>query len=106
MNEIREMAIESSKEVQVLGFEFLGRSTEGLVFENVETEEYFVIKVIAKKEGFEATEAIEEYEEKQSIAEEKASKAEAKKALALAKKEEAEAKAKALKEKREASKEE
>jgi len=80
MNEVREMALESADGMAVEGFKLLGRSSEGLIFENAETEEYFVVKVIVKKEGFEATWAIEEYEEKQAAALEKAKKVEEKKA--------------------------
>jgi len=86
MNEVREFALESAKGLAVEGFEFLGRSSEGLVFENVSSEEYFVVKVIVKKEGFEAMEAIEEYEEKLEVAKEKALKAEEKKAKSVSKK--------------------
>lgn len=105
MNEIRETVVESAKVLEVKGFEFVGRSSEGLVFENASTDEYFVVKVIVKKEGFDAIEAIEEYEEKQEIAREKAEKAEAKKATVKAKKEATEKKAEEVKAKREQVKE-
>jgi hypothetical protein len=72
MSEIREMAIESIQSMEVAGFKPIGRTSEGIVFENETTFEYFVIKPIVKKEGFEAQEAIEEYEEKQEVAREKA----------------------------------
>lgn len=105
MNEVREIAVESVKGLEVKGFECIGRSSEGLVFENAESAEYFVVKVIVKKEDFDAMEAIEEYEEKQEIAREKAEKAEQKKASVKAKKEASEKKAEEVKSKREKAKE-
>lgn len=88
MSEIREMAVASIQSLEVAGFKPIGRTSEGIVFENETTFEYFVIKPIVKKDGFDAQEAIEEYEEKQEAAKEKAELATKKKEKAKAKKEE------------------
>jgi len=79
MSEIRDMAFETGKGIELVeGFTYVGRTSEGLLFEHPETLEYFVVKIVVKKESFDATEALESYEEKQELAKEKA-KAKAKK---------------------------
>lgn len=88
MTEIRETAIEAIQSLEVPGFKPIGRTSEGIVFENEKTFEYFVVKPIVKKEDFDATEAIEEYEEKQEKAREKAEASAKKKEKAKAKKDE------------------
>jgi hypothetical protein len=60
------------------GHKYLGRGTEGLVFEN-EDGLAIVLRVVTKAPDFDAEDAVTEYEEKEAEKVEKAKKANAKK---------------------------
>lgn len=65
-------------EVGNIGYEVVGRATEGLILRDVHTDLYVVVKAIAKAIDFDAEDAMAEYEEKAVKAAEKAAKAKAK----------------------------
>jgi hypothetical protein len=77
------------------GFVCDGQSTEGLLMFNSEHEQWAVIKLIFKKDGFDGVDAIEEYREKQEEQAEKARKKAEKVAKAQAKREKEKAEAEA-----------
>ena len=60
------------------GHEFLGRGTDGLIYEN-EDGLAVVLRVVTKAPDFDAEDAVSEYEEKEAEKVEKAKKANAKK---------------------------
>lgn len=57
-----------------LGHKFVGRSAEGLVFEEVSSGLCVVLKVVAKAVEFEYDEEVEEFENKIAVAKTKANK--------------------------------
>ena len=78
-----------------VGYEIVGRATEGLILRDKENDTYIVVKAIAKALDFDAFDAIDEYEEKAVKAAEKVAKATEKAAKDKAKREKALADAKA-----------
>jgi len=70
---------ETIKPLEIGGYDFLGQSTEGLIFSN--GSDCIVVKVIVKKADFDSVDAIEEYTEKLTEADKKV----AEKAAKLAK---------------------
>lgn len=62
-NTLREITYHDlSMDFQVEGCDFEGRTSEGLLFYNSELDAHIVIKVIIKKEGYEAQIDLDEYE--------------------------------------------
>lgn len=78
---VREMALEAVAGVALEGFEFVGRGSEGAVFEN-EAGEVLVLRAIVKNEQAVAQELVAEFEAKVAKAEAKAKEKEAKVAKA------------------------
>lgn len=78
-----------------VNYELVGRATEGLVMRDRDTDEYVVVKVIAKASDFDAFDALDEFEEKAAKAKEKVEKANAKAAKDKAKREKTKADEKA-----------
>lgn len=77
-NAIREEVMESIADtVKFDGMEdsrsvvSFGRISEGLLFYEENTNTFLVVKVIAKKEGFDYDEAVTEFEDKQKAKEER-----------------------------------
>ena len=64
--------------VGAVGYEMVGRATEGIIFRDVANDTYVVVKAIAKGIDFDAEDAMEEFEEKAVKAAEKVAKAKAK----------------------------
>lgn len=64
--------------VAEVGYEMVGRATEGIIFRDVANDTYVVVKAIAKGLEFDAEDAMDEYEEKAVKAAEKVAKAKAK----------------------------
>ncbi len=82
-NALRELALTTAQTIQVEGFDFEGRTTEGLAFsDGIDT---FVVKVIVKKEGFDLVDALDEFSEKETKRLEMEAKKEAQKAKREAK---------------------
>lgn len=61
-----------------VGYEVVGRATEGLILRDVNTDLYVVVKAVAKSLEFDAEDAMEEFAEKAVKAAEKEAKAKAK----------------------------
>lgn len=61
-----------------VGYEVVGRATEGLILRDVNTDLYVVVKAVAKALEFDAEDAMEEYAEKAVKAAEKEAKSKAK----------------------------
>jgi hypothetical protein len=80
----------AAQTIAVEGYEFVGFGTEGAIFLNKSTDQYVVVKAIAKKEGYDAWEDIEAQEEKDRKAEEREAKRKEKAVKAAEKKREAE----------------
>ena len=66
MNETREMIIKSLDNLEIPEHKFLGRTNEGLVYENSEGLS-IVIRVITKQLNFESESEIEDYEIRQKL---------------------------------------
>ena len=66
MNETREKVITSLDGLEIPEHKFLGRTSEGLVYENSEGLSV-VIRVITKQLNFEAESEIEDYELRQEL---------------------------------------
>ena len=66
MNATREAVIESLDNLEIPEHKFLGRTNEGLVYENAEGLNV-VIRVITKQSSFDAKSEIEEYELRQDL---------------------------------------
>ena len=66
--EIRENVAVALSEMD-LGMEYVGRTTEGSLFQV--GEDYVVIRAIVKAESFDPNDAVAEYEEKQAKAKER-----------------------------------
>ena len=71
MNETREMVVSSLDNLEIPEHKFLGRTNEGLVYEN-EKGLSVVIRVITKQLNFEAESEIEDFELRKQLAEQKA----------------------------------
>jgi hypothetical protein len=78
----------ATNQIKVDGYEFVGYGTEGGIFLNKETDQYVVVKAVAKKEGYDAFEDMDAQEEKEAKAREREEKRKAKAEKAKAKKEE------------------
>lgn len=92
MKEVREMVIADliGRDLEMNGFEFVGRGVDGLVLANAEGHTV-VLKVIVKKEVGIHEELVGEFEDKEKARIEREATAKAKKEKAIAKKKEAEA---------------
>ncbi len=92
MKEVREMVIADliGRDLEMNGFEFVGRGVDGLVLANAEGRTV-VLKVIVKKEVGIHEDLVEEFEDKEKARLEREAIAKAKKEKAIAKKKEAEA---------------
>lgn len=67
MREMREDIITQLGEtVEFEGFEPVGQIVEGMLYMNAKTESYLVLKPIAKKESFDAEDALAEFAEKET----------------------------------------
>ena len=66
MNETREMVVKSLDTLEIPEHKFLGRTNEGLVYEN-EKGLSVVIRVITKQLNFEAESEIEDFELRQQL---------------------------------------
>ena len=82
---VRGLFVEAVEGLEVEGFKFLGLTKEGALFEG--TEGHVVVKVVVKKEGFDAEDALDEFEEAKEKAAERAAKSKEKVEKAKAKKE-------------------
>ena len=72
---------------QAIGVKFIGRAVEGVIFQDMETGYADVMRVIAKQAGYDAEDAVDEYNEKQVAKENKAAEKALKVEKAKAKKE-------------------
>ena len=66
MNETREMIVKSLDTLEIPEHKFLGRTNEGLVYENAEGLNV-VIRAITKQSNFDAKSEIEDYELRQDL---------------------------------------
>ncbi len=91
MKEVREMVIADliGRDLEMDGFEFVGRGVDGLVLANAEGRTV-VLKVIVKKEVGIHEDLVGEFEDKEKARIEREATAKAKKEKAIAKKKEAE----------------
>lgn len=64
MREMREAMVTSLQEIAFTEFEQVGVVVEGVLLQHKTTGAYMVLKPIAKKETFDAEDALAEYEEK------------------------------------------
>jgi hypothetical protein len=64
MREMREAMVTSLQEIVFAEFEQVGVVVEGVLLQHKATGAYMVLKPIAKKETFDAEDALAEYEEK------------------------------------------
>ena len=89
MKETREMVIADliGRDLEMGGFEFVGRGTDGLVLANAEGHTVW-LKVIVKKEVWIHEELVGEFEDKEKARIEREATAKAKKEKAIAKKKE------------------
>ena len=78
--------MEALKEIKVEGFEYVGQTKKGHVFEETETGAFVELTAVAKKEDFDFSDAESEYLEAIEAREAKAKEAEAKKLAREAKK--------------------
>ena len=78
---VREAVLAKVEEVlEIEGFEMVGRTSEGVAFESVETGDSLVVRTIVKAEGTDVRALVEEFTAKQKALAEKAEKAAAEKA--------------------------
>ena len=83
---VREAVLAKVEEVlEIEGFEMVGRTSEGVAFESVETGDSLVVRTIVKAEGTDIRALVQEFTAKQEKAEKE--KAEKEKKVAKAKKE-------------------
>ena len=68
MREMRENVINQLSEIEIVGFEYVGQITDGVLLHNTDLDSYLVLKPIAKKEDFDSEDALEEFEDKQAKA--------------------------------------
>lgn len=64
MRELRELIMHDLMNTEFPGFTFEGIVTDGVLLYHSEADSFIVIKPIVKKEGFEAEEALQEYQDK------------------------------------------
>lgn len=88
MRETRENLINQAMNVEFAGFETEGLTNEGVLLYNAEVDAYAVVKIIVKKEDFDANGALEDYVMKLQARAEREAKQKEKVAKAKAKKEE------------------
>ena len=69
--EMRKNVIEFLLDVEFPNYEVLGVITDGILLQHVENEGYIVLKPIAKKDDFDADDALAEYAEKIKAREER-----------------------------------
>lgn len=84
---IREFFGEVVRNTGFEGFVFVGVTDEGSLFQNVETEDFVVVRSIVKAETFDGFEAVQAHQEKLEKAAEKAAKSKAKAEKDIAKRE-------------------
>ena len=65
MREIRENVIEQVQEVEFENFQQIGQIVDGVLLFNLKTQSYLVLKPIAKKDSFDADDALIEFEDKE-----------------------------------------
>lgn len=80
----------AAQTIEVEGYEFVGFGTEGAIFLNKESDQYVVVKAIAKKDGYDSEEDMEAQAEKERKAEEREAKRKEKAIKAAEKKREKE----------------
>ena len=68
MREMRENVINQLSEIEIVGFEYVGQITDGVLLYNTDLDSHLVLKPIAKKEDFNPEDALEEFEDKQAKA--------------------------------------
>lgn len=90
MRQAKEDFTKATDQIKVDGYEFVGFGTEGGIFLNKDTDQYVIVKAVAKKEGYDAWEDIEAQEEKEAKALKREEKRKAKAEKAKAKKKEKE----------------
>ena len=75
---IREFFGEVVQGTEFTGFDFVGITDEGSLFQNVETGDFVVVRTIVKAETFDGFDAVQAHTEKLEKAAEKAAKSKAK----------------------------
>jgi len=88
MSKRKAIFMDSIETIKIEGYEYLGRTKKGHVFQEISTEAFVEISAVAKKEDFDFGDAENEYLEAVEARKVKAKEAEAKKLAKLAKKEE------------------
>ena len=72
---VYEVLAEMETNFAPIGYEVVGRATEGLILRDKETDLYVVVRAVAKAIDFDAEDAMEEFVEKAEKAKEKKEKA-------------------------------
>ena len=65
MKEMREEVITQIQELEFENFQKIGQIVDGVLLFNLKTQSYLVLKPIAKKDSFDADDALTEFEDKE-----------------------------------------